>query len=323
MLTIVSLGLIFVDAKTEILQPWRHVFSDGLITVYQLTDVSSQLSPDAIPAWAARTRLRREIETLRQDILQQASLVQRAEALEAENLRLRALLNSSRRFTLSATVGEIVALDPDPFRHKALLNKGAQHRIEQGDVVLDSKGVVGQIIEVNEQTSWLLMLSDSSHAMPVQVNRTGVRAIAVGRGVLDELALVYVPHSADVRTGDLLVSSGLGERFPTGYPVGRVHSVEHNSGKPFSEIQVVVEADLDRVRHVLVIPSVERSQREQTKQFNKENVQSKRSISQTECTPIQSEDDEDNSKPIESENTKPLPEKIKNPTQQSLEDKTV
>ena len=112
---------------------------------------------------------------------------------------------------------------------------------------------MGQVIDVLPYTSRVLLVADSNHAIPVQVNRNGVRAIAVGSGKLDELALIYVPDTADIQEGDQLVSSGLGSRYPKGYPLGEITTIEHDPGEPFAFVKAKPAAYLDRSRYVLLV----------------------------------------------------------------------
>jgi len=133
------------------------------------------------------------------------------------------------------------------------VNKGELDGVYKGQPVLDAQGLMGQVIEVLPYTSRVILIADSNHAIPVQVNRNGVRAIAVGSGQLNELVLIYVPDTADIKAGDMLVSSGLGNRFPQGYPVGVIKSVEHDPGEPFAIVSAEPSAYLDRSRHLLLV----------------------------------------------------------------------
>jgi len=137
---------------------------------------------------------------------------------------------------------------------------GRKDNLYVGQAVLDAEGLMGQVIEVGLATSRVLLISDVSHGIPVHVNRNGVRAIAVGSGSLDQLTLIHVPDTADIMVGDLLVSSGLGGRFPKGYPVGVVSMVKHDPGQPFAIVEARPMANLDRSRYVLLVFSEQSSQ---------------------------------------------------------------
>jgi len=214
--------------------------------------------PAALSSWgksSVRTRddLIAENERLKDQVLLLQRRVQKMIALSAENVRLRELLNSSARVDDSVLVAEIIGVDPDPFRHEIIINKGFRSGVKVGQPVLDSTGLMGQVIEAGPFTSRALLISDASHATPVEVNRNGIRAIVVGSGQLDKLHVIHLPDTADVAIGDILVSSGLGGRFPYGYPVAEISRIEHDPGEPFAIVEAVPLSKLDRARHILVV----------------------------------------------------------------------
>jgi len=174
-------------------------------------------------------------------------------ALSADNDRLRELLNASSSIDDQVLIAELVGISPNPNRLELVVNKGRSDGVKVGLAVLDSSGLMGQIIRVNEFTSWVLLAADSNFAVPVQVNRNGVRAIAYGAGRLDEMELANVLNTADIRVGDLLVSSGLGGRFPKGYPVATVTKIVHDPGRPFSKILARPMAKLNQSRLLLIV----------------------------------------------------------------------
>ena len=191
--------------------------------------------------------------------------VQRLAVLEAENVRLRELLNSSADLDANVLVAEIIGLDADPNRQELIINKGAGSQVITGQAVLDAQGLIGQVVEAGPLSSRVLLLTDASHAMSVQVNRNGVRAVLAGTGQTGGLRLLYVPDTADIQEGDLLVSTGLGQRYPRGYPVATITSVRHQSGAAFAEITARPTARIDRASHVLLVqptPQPERSSAE-------------------------------------------------------------
>ncbi|MFQ5642164.1 MAG: rod shape-determining protein MreC [Thiogranum sp.] len=141
----------------------------------------------------------------------------------------------------------------DPYRHQIELNKGSLDHLFEGQPLLDSQGVMGQLIHVGPFTSTAMLITDPAHAIPVQVNRTGLRTIALGTGSIDRLELPHIPNNADIRSGDLLVSSGLGGRFPPGYPVAEVIDVQQDPGRTFSHVTARPRALLDRSREVLLV----------------------------------------------------------------------
>jgi rod shape-determining protein MreC len=150
-------------------------------------------------------------------------------------------------------VAELLTVDLDPSRHQILLNKGSRHGVRVGQPLLDGRGIVGQIIHANVLSSTAILITDPNHALPVQDNRNGLRALATGTGHFRELEILYVRNNEDVRVGDLFITSGLGGRFPPGYPVARVTKVEFDPTRSFAHIVAEPTAQLDRSREVLLI----------------------------------------------------------------------
>jgi rod shape-determining protein MreC len=179
--------------------------------------------------------------------------LQRYEALEAETQRLRALRDSTAGVTDRFVIGDVMDVDLDAFRERVLVDKGAGDGVYVGQAVLDSGGVFGQVARVGQLTSEVILVSDPAHAIPVQINRTGLRTIAVGTGDLSRLKLPYLPTSADVIVGDLLVTSGLGGGFPAGYPVGTVAEVKRDPAQSLADVDVKPAAALDRSRELMFV----------------------------------------------------------------------
>jgi len=150
-------------------------------------------------------------------------------------------------------VGELIGISPDPKVHKVIINKGSDDGIYMGQPVLDEFGLMGQVVSVSAYTSQVLLITDNNHALPVQVNRNGLRTVAEGLGDLYQLRLRHVSSTMDIQEGDLLVSSGLGQRFPVGYPVARIESIVHDPGKSFATVVARPAAHLNRSRHVLFV----------------------------------------------------------------------
>lgn len=179
--------------------------------------------------------------------------LQRLEALENENIRLHTLLGSTSQAGDKAEMAEILHVAAHPFAQRVVLDKGDSDGVYEGQPVVDAYGVIGQIRDVSHGSSVVLLISDITHALPVQSNDDGTRAIAVGTGSPYELELSYVPNSAEFEVGDLLVTSGLGDRFPRGYPVGTITEIESDPGAAFMRIKVKPAARLDKVREVLLV----------------------------------------------------------------------
>jgi rod shape-determining protein MreC len=219
-------------------------------------------SPVGLTRWvqdtvSTRQELRRENARLHEHNLKLQGRLQKLAALESENMRLRGLLESSFKVGDRVLVAELMAVDLDPYKQQVLINRGTSSGVYQGQPVLDADAVMGQVAHVNPFTSMVVLITDTSHALPVQVNRNGLRTIAVGTGRVNALELPHLPNNADIRAGDLLVTSGLGGRFPPGYPVARVTSVEREPGRPFARVLATPSAHLDRTREALLVWTLE------------------------------------------------------------------
>lgn len=203
---------------------------------------------------STRRQLQEENFSLRKQQLVLNTQLQKLEALEAENRHLRALLDSSFQVgERPMRIAALLSVDMDPYRHQIEINKGSLDNLYEGQPLLDSRGVMGQLIHVGPFTSTAMLITDPAHAIPVQVNRNGLRTIALGTGKFDQLELPNIPNNVDIQVGDLLVSSGLGGRFPPGYPVAEVTEVEQDPGQAFSRVLARPRAQLDRSREVLLV----------------------------------------------------------------------
>jgi len=204
-------------------------------------------------SFATKTRVEAENVKLAADNLVLRLKLLRFDSLEEENRRLRAVRESSPRAVQRSLVAEIVRVDLDPFRQRVLINKGARADVFRGQAAIDANGIYGQVTRVGPYSAEIILISDPEHAIPVQVNRTGTRSIALGTGRSGLLSLPYLPQNTDVIVGDLLVSSGLGGVYPPGYPVGKVTAVNRDSGQPLLEVEAEPLAGLDRDPEVLLV----------------------------------------------------------------------
>jgi rod shape-determining protein MreC len=229
------------------------VLAAAATPVYWIADLPSRLGDWSETHVQSRTQLLEENARLRRENLVLQGRSHQMASLQAENVRLRALLNSSAMLRDDVLVAELIGVSPDPMRHLLVLNKGEQDGVFVGQPLIDADGLLGQIVEVSSISSRAMLITDATHSIPVQVNRNGVRAIAEGTGVLGMLEVHHVAATTDIREGDLLVTSGLGGRFPVGYPVAVVSEVERDPGQPFARILARPSAALDRSRHVLLV----------------------------------------------------------------------
>lgn len=252
-LLVIIVALILVGIYTPWLKPIRQQLNFLALPFYQVTDIPRRISEWSSGAFASESSLRAENERLKIELLIHQRKQQQMAALAAENVRLRQLLNGKNMLQDKVLIAELIGVSPNPLSHLVVINRGSREGVYEGQPVLDAFGLMGQVVEVNDDTSRVLLISDSTHAIPVQVNRNGVRAIAEGTGDLNQLSLRHVSINADIREGDILVSSGLGERFPVGYPVAEVAQVVRNSGQAFARVIARPMARLDRSRHVLLV----------------------------------------------------------------------
>lgn len=248
-----------VDARFAVLKPVRSQMGLVLMESYAVTDVPQRLWQGVASQFGSRTELAAENEKLKTEALLLQGRLQKLAALTEQNVRLRELLNSSALVNEKVEVAELIGVDPNPFTHRILINKGERDGVVLGQPVLDARGLMGQVVELMPYTARVLLLTDTTHSIPVQVNRNGLRAIASGTGNPERLELRHVADTADIKEGDLLVSSGLGQRFPAGYPVATVSEVIHDSGQPFAIVRAIPTAALNRSRYLLLVFSDSRT----------------------------------------------------------------
>lgn len=218
-----------------------------------VTSVPARLREWGDEAVMSRVEWESENDRLRQELLIYRGQLQRMAAISAENARLRNLLNATELLKDRVLVAELIGVSTDPLTHTIVINRGLVDGAYLGQPVLDDRGLMGQVIEVSEHSSTVLLITDNNHALPVQVIRNGVRAIAEGTADFRRLHLRYVSPTVDIKVGDQLVSSGLGGRFPVGYPVGEVLDIHRDPGQPFMTVEVEPAANLERSRHLLLV----------------------------------------------------------------------
>jgi len=252
-LALLALAIALIYSKTDWLEGVRQRVSDFTVPLYWVTDLPSQISHWSEDRLASKGDLQEENKALRTEVLVLKRKLQQMASLTAENTRLRQLLNSADTIEDRVLVAELIGVSPDPMKHKVMINRGSADGVYIGQPVVDAFGLVGQVVEVGKHTGRVLLITDSSHALPVQINRNGIRLVAEGQGDLFELQLRFVSSTMDIQEGDLLVTSGLGQRFPPGYPVALVEKVTHDPGKPFATVTARPMAELNRNRHVLLV----------------------------------------------------------------------
>jgi len=221
----VWVGLALALALIYRFSPWFDKLKEKAVDIstplYWVSDLPTQAGTWADNRFMSRTKIVQENNALRSEMLVLRQTLQKNAALEAENLRLRQLLNASDAISDHVLIAELIGVTPDPQVHKVIINRGSNDDVYVGQAVLDAFGLMGQVVEVGERSSVVLLITDASHALPVQVNRNGVRLVAEGVGDLYSLQLRHVANTLDIVEGDLLVSSGLGQRFPAGSRMNR------------------------------------------------------------------------------------------------------
>ena len=248
-----SAVLVTLDITTRLLEGVRSTIGTMVSPLQFLAELPYLLSDEVGEVVSTRGSLLERNAELERRVLELTQISQQYLSLKMENERLRALLGSQARLPTEVMVAELIAVVPTPNTYQVIIDKGSDAGLQVGQAVLDAGGLFGQIVEVDRFTSRVLLIVDSSHAVPVQVNRSGVRSVAAGTGELGTLILENVPVTADIQVNDLMESSGLGGRFPRGYPVGVVTSVEIDDTSPYARVEVRPLAALDRSRHVLVV----------------------------------------------------------------------
>lgn len=249
----VVVGLITADLNYNQFKTGRAVLDTLATPVYWVANLPARFSAWTDTHIQSRSHLVEENERLQRENLILQGRSQQMASLQAENVRLRALLNSSALLRDDVLVAELIGVSPDPERLQLLLNKGERDGVFVGQPLIDADGLMGQVVEVSSGSSRALLITDVTHSVPVQVNRNGVRAIAEGTGALGSLEVRHVSSTTDIQPGDLLVTSGLGGRFPEGYPVAVVKEVERDPGEAFARVVATPSAALDRTRHVLLV----------------------------------------------------------------------
>ena len=246
-----------VDHLSDYLDQARSALTAVVTPIIVIADYPNRTADTVKEVFASREYLHDRVIALEQEQTLLKAKTAKMAALTAENNRLRNLLGSAAKLQDNVLVAELVGVDPDPTRHEVIVDKGSNHSVFVGQPVLDAEGLLGQVISVSPLSARVLLISDQSHSVPVQVVRSNLRLIAQGSGSLGQLDLMHIQETADIQTGDLLVSSGLGDRFPTGYPVGVVSNIEYDPGRPFALATATPSALLDRSRHVLLVFSEE------------------------------------------------------------------
>jgi len=252
-LVIASVALMTVDQRWQSLELARSTLSGVLYPLQYTIDLPIRMyywADEVLSTQQALLEKNREYEARH---LENRVQLQKLDIIEKENERLRKLLGAIPKTTERLLISEIINVDVDPYKQLIVLNKGQNHDVYQGQPIIDALGIMGQVVHVGPFSSTAMLITDASHAIPVQINRTGLRAIAFGTGKMDQLSLRHLPHNVDIKVGDLLITSGLGETFPPNFPVAIISKVERPAGEPFAVIEANPHAELEKSREVLLV----------------------------------------------------------------------
>ena len=251
--SVISIGLMVVDHQKDYLSFVRSTLSAVVYPLQYVVNLPFEATEWASDSLVTRKSLMEENARLKQEHLLVSSKLQRYQILEAENERLRQLLESSFRLNDKVLVAELIEVHLQSFKRQVVINKGRREGAYDGQPIVDANGIMGQIVHVGPFSSTVLLITDPNHALPVQVNRNGLRAIAVGSGQSDRLVLEHLPNNADIKVGDLIISSGLGRRFPSGYPVGQIEKITLDPAESFARVIIKPSAQLSQSREVLMV----------------------------------------------------------------------
>jgi len=254
---LLAVVLMAMDHRGNYVQRVRSAAGHAAEPVYHLVAWPVSALRNMFSQFQSRRALREENSELSQRLLAQQAALQRLDTLEEENRRLRNLFQGAESQPYEYRFAELVGVALDPFSHQVLIDRGSGDGVQVGQAVIDGLGVMGQVEDVQLHYSRVRLISDPSHALPVQFNRSGLRAVAYGMGETNRLNVPNVPREADVRKGDLIVTSGLGNRFPGGYPVATVSLIDREEGQTFARVEAAPLAALDRGREVLLISVAE------------------------------------------------------------------
>ncbi len=250
---LLSLGAMIIDTKVENFATARTYLNSMVSPLQYIANLPGAMLSWSADRFSSRQKLLEDNEELTNQLTLMSEQLQRFRILEQENKNLRKLLDAPVRDSMHKMITELMAVDTNPYSHQIVINKGAIDGVFLSQSVLDDSGIVGQISEVGTTNSRVLLISDVTHAIPIRIERNNVRFIAVGDGSLDSMQLQHVPHSADIEIGDVIVSSGLGEVFPEGYPVGTISNIVRNESRPFAEVTATPLAKLDRIKYLLLL----------------------------------------------------------------------
>ena len=249
----VSASLMLADSRLNAFSDVRYLLNSFVAPIHYAANLPRTMFDGMYERFNSRNTLMLENQTLKQEMFMQSSNLLLMEQLKQENSRLRNLLGSPFIRDERKMVTEVMAVDSAPYTHQVMIDKGQIDGVYEGQPVISDKGIVGQINYVGAHNSRVLLLTDPNNSIPVQVVRNDIRVIAPGKGHLDSMQLEHIPATTDVEVGDLLVTSGLGGRYPEGYPVGYISNIDNDNKRPFASIDLETTVEFDKLRYLLLV----------------------------------------------------------------------
>ncbi|MGF1692769.1 rod shape-determining protein MreC [Photobacterium kagoshimensis] len=250
---LLSVSLMLADSRLDAFANIRYLLNSAIAPLQYAANIPRAMLDNVSGQLSSHQQLLAENKSLKRDLLVQQSDVLLLEQLKQENKRLRDLLDSPFIRDERKMITEVMAVDSDPYSHQVMIDKGRIDGVYEGQPVINDKGIVGQVSYVGAHNSRVLLLIDPTHGIPVQVVRNDIRVIASGSGQIDQIQLEHVPSSTDIEVGDLLVTSGLGGRYPEGYPVANVTEFSFDNKRPFAQIKARPTVQFDRLRYLLLV----------------------------------------------------------------------
>ncbi|WP_122036566.1 rod shape-determining protein MreC [Aliivibrio sp. EL58] len=249
----VSASLMLADSRLNAFSDVRYLLNSFVAPIHYAANLPRTMFDGMYDRFNSRNTLMLENQKLKQEMFMQSSNLLLMEQLKQENSRLRNLLGSPFIRDERKMVTEVMAVDSAPYTHQVMIDKGQVDGVYEGQPVISDKGIVGQINYVGAHNSRVLLLTDPNNSIPVQVERNDIRVIASGKGYLDTMQLEHIPTNTDVEVGDRLVSSGLGGRYPEGYPVGYISNIDNDNKRPFASIDLKTTVEFDKLRYLLLV----------------------------------------------------------------------
>lgn len=250
---VLSFILLINDQRNNYLSILRNSIAIAIYPLQSAVEIPSRLTDWFDLRIKSKEILIKENQNLLSQQKINSSILQRYESLEQENERLKQILNAASNLDNKVEITRIISVNVNPYRHTIVIDKGERDGVYEGQVLLDADGVIGQILHTNFLTSEAILISDSDHALPVEINRNGLRTIVLGNGSYTKLDVPYIPNNADIEIGDLLVTSGLGGKFPSGYPVAKVDFIESDLSEQFYKVSAKPIAYLNQVRELMLL----------------------------------------------------------------------